>query len=256
MTDVTLILPAFNEAASIEETIKQAIRYFESRRLSFQLIVAADGMDGTRELVRELGKADSRLFVIGHSERRGKGRGVREAVQLANGKVIGFADADNKVPLDELDKILPLFEKGSSVVIGSRALRTSCIERKPPFHRRIGSRIFTVGAHAIVGSLAADTQCGFKFFTHEAAKRIFALQRIDGYMFDIEVLSLAKAFDYPVSEIAVRWRDDRDTRLDLFRGNVQNIIDLLRIRFSMSTVTASKSKAFSATAGGADGIVQ
>jgi dolichyl-phosphate beta-glucosyltransferase len=249
VTDITLILPAFNEAGSIEQTIKQAVRYFESRSLSFQIIVAADGTDGTRELIRKLSETDNRLIVIGHSQRSGKGKGVREAVQLANSKVIGFADADNKVPLEELDKVLPLFEKGNSVVIGSRALRTSRIEREPPLHRRLGSRLFTLGLHAIIGSLAADTQCGFKFFTHEAAKRIFAVQRIDGYMFDVEVLSLAKAFDYQISEIAVRWRDDGDTRLQLFRGNVRNIIDLLRIRLSMATASPSKSKPLAAAAG-------
>src|ERR1035438_704414 len=52
--EISLILPAYNEARVIEVTIGEAVRYFDSRGLSYQIIVAADGTDGTREIVREL----------------------------------------------------------------------------------------------------------------------------------------------------------------------------------------------------------
>src|SRR5207253_462659 len=96
--DVSLILPAFNEAGRIRETIAQAVDYLRSRGYRYEVIVAADGNDGTRELVQELGRTESGIHVIGHPERLGKGRGIREAVALATGAVIGYADADNKVP--------------------------------------------------------------------------------------------------------------------------------------------------------------
>ena len=64
----------------------------------------------------------------GHPERLGKGRGVREAVGMATGEIIGYADADYKVPIEEFDKIEPLFEE-FDVVTGSRALNRALIER-------------------------------------------------------------------------------------------------------------------------------
>jgi glycosyltransferase involved in cell wall biosynthesis len=234
IVDVSVVFPAYNEAAQIQHTLSEAVEYFEHKRRSFEIIVAADGTDGTREAAKRFGAGDARIRVIGHDKRRGKGRGIREAVAIANGAVIGFADADNKVPIDEFDKILPLFEAGHSVVIGSRALKTSRIERSQPLYRRIGARVFTVCLHAVIGGLASDTQCGFKFFTREAAQAIFALQRIDGYMFDVEILAYAKALGYDINEVPVRWRDDGDSRLRLVRGNLQNGIDLLRIRWFLA----------------------
>src|SRR3954451_7246859 len=103
--DISFILPAYNEAARIRETITQTAGYLKSRGYRYEIIVAADGTDGTRELVGEIAKSDARIKVIGHPERLGKGRGVREAVSIAQGAIIGYADADNKVPIEEFDKI-------------------------------------------------------------------------------------------------------------------------------------------------------
>lgn len=231
MVDLTLIFPAFNEAASVESTLHEAVAYLERKQLAFEIIVAADGSDGTREIVRRLASIDRRLRVIGSDERKGKGHGVREAVALASGRMIGFADADNKVPIDELDNFLPALNERQAVVIGSRALAASRIERRQPWYRRIGAQVFTVFLHLIVGVFATDTQCGFKFFTREAAKAIFDLQRIDGYMFDVELLAIANLLGYRVREIPVRWRDDNDSRLRLVSGNIENGIDLFRIRW-------------------------
>jgi dolichyl-phosphate beta-glucosyltransferase len=238
MTDpeISLIFPAFNESEVIEGTIEQATSYLERRGFSFEIIVAADGTDGTREVAQRLSSRDPRIRVIGHRERCGKGRGVREAVAIANGQIIGFADADNKVPFEEFDKIITALCDDHPIVIGSRALRASRVERAQPWYRRIGARLFTVGLHVIVGVFASDTQCGFKFFTREVAKTIFQIQRIDGYMFDVEVLAIANALGYRIVEVPVRWRDDGDSRLELLRGNLQNAVDLFRIRWLLSKV--------------------
>lgn len=233
--DITLILPAYNEAARISETIRQTCEYFQRCSLTYQIIVSADGEDGTREIVRRLGESDERIQVIGSARRLGKGRGVREAVALAQGVIVGYADADNKVPISELEKILPRFSEGCQVVIGSRALRPSIIERKQPLYRQLGSRGFGWFMHAVVGLPDIhDTQCGFKFFDGEVAKLIFSIQQIDGYMFDVEILALAKQLGFSVLEVPIRWRDDGDSRLNLIAGNLRNACDIFRIRLSLS----------------------
>ena len=65
-----------------------------------------------------------------------------------------------------------------------------------------------------------------------------ARQRIDGYMFDVEVLHLAARSGYRIKEIGVSWRDDGDSRLQLVRGNWRNFLDILRIRFGRSRPSA------------------
>lgn len=227
---VTVIVPAYNEVRGISATLEEIRAYFATKSYDYEVIVAADGDDGTRELVRQLAATRPWLKVIGHRDRCGKGRGIREGMALARGDIVGFVDADNKSPITEFDKFELGFLGGADLVIGSRAMRDSRIERRQPWYRRIGSRVFAVGMHAIVGLHdIVDTQCGFKFFRRDVALDIFRRQRIDGYMFDVEILYLATVTRYRIDQIPVRWRDDGDSRLELVRGNLKNLEDLLRL---------------------------
>lgn len=230
MCDVSLILPAYNEAATIASTIRETASYFRSRGLRYEIIVAADGGDGTREQACETARQGEPVRVIGNRERGGKGRGVREAMALANGNIAGYADADNKVPIEEFDKFLPWLSQGYDVVIGSRAMQESQIEKRQPLYRQLGGKGFGVFMRAVVGlDGITDSQCGFKFFTRAAAREIFSRQQIDGYMFDVEILALARRLGYRIQQVPIRWRDDGDSRLDLVSGNLRNVADIFRI---------------------------
>lgn len=230
--DISLIVPAFNEGARIAGTLGEAIHYFDDRGLRYEIIVAADGDDGTRERARKL--QNPAIRVIGERARRGKGRGIREGVLLSTGAIVGYADADNKVPISEFDKLRPWLDEGYEVVIGSRALPESAIERYQPLYRRIGAVGFSVFMHALVGLPSiVDTQCGFKFFPRHAALELFRRQKIDGYMFDVEILALAERLGYRIRQVPIRWRDDGDSRLALLAGNLRNVVDIFKIRASM-----------------------
>jgi dolichyl-phosphate beta-glucosyltransferase len=240
MTLISLIIPAFNEAKRIRATICEALDYFDGKQLACEVIVSADGTDGTREAARALAEQHSQIKVIGLPERRGKGRGIREAVRIATGDVIGFTDADNKTPIGEFDKIAQRLREGYDVVIGSRGLSGSRIERAQPLYRRLGAKGFALCMHACVGlNGIVDTQCGFKFFRGDVARELFRLQQIDGYMFDVEILYLAQQLGYRIVEVPVRWRDDGDSRLELVKGNIRNLRDIVSIRWRHRTVVAA-----------------
>ncbi len=229
--DISLILPAYNEVNVIGRTLDAAQAYFEKHGLRYEIIAVVDGEDGTRELVAERASQDPRIKLIANSGRRGKGFAVRAAAQEAEGKVVGFVDADNKIPIAELDHALPCFDEGYDLVIGSRALEGSRIEVYQPWYRRLGSKGFGVVMHLLAGlDEVPDTQCGFKFFRGEVARDLFSRQKIDGYMFDVELLYLATRLGYRLKQIGIRWRDDGDSRLQLLRGNLRSGLDLLRLR--------------------------
>jgi dolichyl-phosphate beta-glucosyltransferase len=233
---LSLIVPAYNEVATIQNTLRSIDRYMKHREFHYEVIVAADGVDGTREAASAL-VDELPVTVLGAPERRGKGCGVRAGMRIANGEIIGFLDADYKVAIDEIEKVLPWFENGYDVVIGSRAATGAKIDVRQPWYRRIGSKGFALIMRPLVGLWGiADTQCGFKFFRKSIARDLFARQRIDGYMFDVEVLSLAIRAGYRIKEIGVNWQDDGDTRLKLLSGNWNNLKDLFRIRFGKRRV--------------------
>jgi dolichyl-phosphate beta-glucosyltransferase len=227
--DVSLILPAYNEARVIPTTIGDAARYFGSVNLTYEIIVAADGTDGTREVVRELSTANPALRAIGSEERRGKGLGIRNAVAIARGKVIGYADADNKVPIGEFEKFRPVLASGVEVAIGTRR-GGATIERAQPLYRQLGSKGFLYFMQTVVGLPGInDTQCGFKFFQHDCAKELFRRQKVDAYMFDVEILAIARRLGYRIEQVPVVWRDDADSRLNLVSGNLKNVRDIFKI---------------------------
>jgi glycosyltransferase involved in cell wall biosynthesis len=240
---VSVILPAYNEAQRIRQTLEQVQAYLDRQGYGYEVIVAADGDDGTRELVAAVAARDRRVQVLGSPGRGGKGRGIRLAVARAHGRLIGFIDADYKTPIEEMEKLLPWFARGYDIVIGSRAAADARIEVPAPLHRRLGSKGFAVAMHLTVGLWnVRDTQCGFKFFRGPVARDLFGRQRIDGYMFDVEILYLAERSRYRIREVGVRWRDDNDSRLDLVAGNWRNMIDILRIRFGAWSRTAAPSQ--------------
>ncbi|HLL88737.1 MAG TPA: hypothetical protein VK324_05500, partial [Tepidisphaeraceae bacterium] len=95
----------------------------------------------------------------------------------------------------------------------------------------LGSKAFSGVMHALIGLPDVhDTQCGFKFFTAAAARTIFSRQKIDGYMFDVEILSLAAQLGLRLKEVGVKWQDDGDSRYDPVSGTWRNAKELLRIR--------------------------
>ena len=239
---LSLVIPAFNEVGTIQRTLRAIREYLTPRGFVFELIVSADGNDGTREAAAALAD-ELPVTVMGKPERRGKGRGVREGMLTATGDIVGFLDADYKVAIDEIEKILPWFDQGYDIVIGSRGVAGADIRVPQPWYRRIGSKAFGMIMRPLIGLRGiSDTQCGFKFFRAPVARDLFVRQRIDGYMFDVEILSLALRLNYQVKEVGVRWQDDGDTRLRLVSGNWKNFKDLLRIRFGgrLARVTATR----------------
>lgn len=239
--NLSVIVPAFNEVASISRTVEAIMAHLTATDRSFEIIVAADGDDGTRELVAEMAHSDGRISVIGSPERGGKGRGVRAGIFKATGQYVGFCDADYKTPIEEIEKILPWLEQGYPVVIGSRRVDDARVEVPAPMYRRLGSSGFGIVRNVLVGlGEVRDTQCGFKFFHRAAAKAIFSRQRIDGYMFDVEILYLARLLNYRIKEVGVRWQDDGDSRSNVIGGSWKHILDLLRIRFTRYGVGDAK----------------
>jgi dolichyl-phosphate beta-glucosyltransferase len=229
---VSLIIPAFNERAVIGATLADVLGWFDTQRISVEVIVSADGADGTRELVASLAATDPRITVIGDSQRRGKGRGLRVAVPLARGTVIGFIDADNKTSITAYEAVERALYEGADLVIGSRRLPGAEIDRQQPHYRQLGSSAFRFVMQSLMGLRGIpDTQCGFKFFRADVARDLFSRQQVDGYMYDVEILMLARRAGYRIAQIPVRWRDDGDSRLNVVSGNIRNVLDILRIRF-------------------------
>ena len=212
-------------------TLGRILEYFEQRNAPFELIVVDDGStDGTANAAAQVwgARPNCRLLALPHN--RGKGAAIRRGVQEATGEVILFSDADLSTPIEEFEKLHSALAAGADIAIGSRALPTSQVEIHQPWYRERMGKTFNLLVRAILWLGIHDTQCGFKAFRREPARRLTVLQRVDGWAFDAELLFLAKRLNYRVAEVPVRWRNDPGTKVGIVRSSWQMLWDIVKVR--------------------------
>ncbi|MEE2657012.1 MAG: glycosyltransferase [Candidatus Latescibacterota bacterium] len=230
--NLSIIIPAFNEERRILYTVDSVTDFLLQRDWSHEILVVDDGsLDRTAEVVEHAAARSAVLSCIRSPRNCGKGSAVRIGVGQAQGEVIGFIDADDKTDIISLDVVMNRIEAGSDGVIGDRTLRASDIAVPRRRYRQFGSDQFRRILRAGMGlGDFPDTQCGFKFFQGDVLRDLFRRQKIDGYMFDVEILLLAGKLGLKIDRIPVHWRDDPDSRFNPVSGSIRNFIELLRIR--------------------------
>ncbi len=226
--DWSIVVPAFNEEERLGDTLQVIRSFIDSQPLNFELLVVDDGStDGTAALV------ESRfpmVRLLRNPENRGKGYSIRSGLLEARGRWILFSDADLSTPIEEMPRFEEKLRQGADVVIASRALPNSVIEVHQAWWRERSGRIFNCLVRLISGLPYPDTQCGFKAYRREAARRIASLQRIDGWAFDVEQLRLAKMLGLSVEEIPVHWINSSASKLSFLRDAPRMLLDVFKIR--------------------------
>ncbi|MFD2721061.1 dolichyl-phosphate beta-glucosyltransferase [Hymenobacter monticola] len=207
--ELSLIIPAFNEAQRIGPTLRRAHLFLAARPARFEILVVDDGStDDTVALVTALAGELPGLRVLCSAANRGKGHAVRLGMRAARGRIRLFSDADGSTPIEELDGLLQALAAGADVAIGSRYLAASQVTRPQPWFRRVWSRLVNRVVQRVLLPGVADTHCGFKAITAAAAEHIFSACTVDGWSFDLEVLARARAQGFRIQEVAVRWEND------------------------------------------------
>jgi dolichyl-phosphate beta-glucosyltransferase len=162
---------------------------------------------------------------------KGKGAAVRMGMLAAQGDRCLLTDADLSTPIEDIDALQAALDQDTDIAIGSRALKQSRIEQHQPWHREMLGKIFNIMVRVLYLPGIKDTQCGFKLFKHKAVQDVFQEQKIEGFVFDVEVLWLAQKLGYTIQEVPVRWSDSAATKLT---SNVTTALtiwrDLFRIR--------------------------
>lgn len=175
------------------------------------MLISDDGSsDNSRELVLA-GIADKPGFRLQENPHGGKPAALWYGIQAARGEIVLFTDMDQSTSLDQVERLLPLFEKGCDVVIGSRGMERANF----PLYRRIGSQLFRGFRRCFILRGISDTQCGFKAVRLAVARELFPrlepIRRqgpVSGWKvtaFDVELLFLAERAGYRLGEVQVAW---------------------------------------------------
>lgn len=231
--DLSIVIPAYNEELRITPTLEATAQFLAAHRGTWEIVVVDDGSrDGTLALCERLAaERIPNLRVIASRPNRGKGAAVRTGMLAARGRIRVMFDADGSMPATELPRLLaPIVDGGTDVAIGSRYADGAAVAKTQPLYRRLWSRLCNQVIQKTLVPGVRDTQCGFKAFTAEAARDLFARATIDGWAFDLEVLALAKRLGYAVRECPVEWHDDQRSRVSPWKDMWKVIKEAITIK--------------------------
>lgn len=235
---LSVVIPSYNEMPNLRKGVLDKLDHYLSRqKYSWEVIIVDDGSnDGSAEFTNKFVK-ESKNFKLIQSSHSGKAGAVTKGMLNSTGKIRLFTDMDQATPIEEVEKMLPFFEKGYDIVIGSRTARVgSPVSRRIMSGSMIVLRKIMVGVHEI-----HDTQCGFKAFTDESAEKLFekisklhrGFSDIKGSNvtagFDVELLYIANKMGYKIKEVPVEWLYVESRRVSPIKDSIHGLMDLLHI---------------------------
>jgi dolichyl-phosphate beta-glucosyltransferase len=231
---ISVVIPAYNESERIIGPLLDIDRYFRKQKSKYEIIVVNDGSkDNTELVVKQLMVKIKNLKIINNPENEGKGYSVRTGMTTAKGDYILFMDADGSTSIREIKKVLPYLKGGYDIVIGSRQIAGSQIISPKPAGRRVLGDVFGFMVRTITGVKGfCDTQCGFKAFSADAAKKIMPKCKISRWAFDPEILAIAINLKYKIKEVPVIWTYSPKSKVN-FKGMAQSVVDLFKIRWNL-----------------------
>lgn len=231
---LSIVIPAYNEAQRLPRTLEATLGYLRARGLSSQAeVLVVD--DGSRDATATVAAGFPGVTVLSYGGNRGKGYAVRYGVLRAAGERVLFMDADLATPIEELAKLEAALDSGAAYAIGSRPLRESELTVRQPLLRELCGRAFNKIVQLAATPGIEDTQCGFKLLTRDAAQAIFSRCQLDGFSFDVEALFLARRLGLKVAEIPVRWAHQEGaaafpTRAAYLKAGLRMLRDVVTIR--------------------------
>jgi dolichyl-phosphate beta-glucosyltransferase len=232
---LSVVMPAFNEELRIPRTLRQSIEYLKAQPYSSEIIVVDDGStDRTREVVRCFYPSSIPVTLLAHpgGANHGKGASIKHGMLKARGDYRLFMDADNSTTLKQIENFWPHFENGSNVVIGSRALKESVIEKHQAKYKELAGRAGNWLIRSIAVRGIHDTQAGFKMFTAEMADKVFPRATIDRWGIDIELIVIARLHGGRIREVPVTWINAAGSKVTL-SSYLQVLAEVLRIRCNL-----------------------
>jgi len=241
--DLTVVIPAYNETKRLPSMLATTLAHLETPSIknarTYEVLIVDDGSsDGTAAMAINLAHnyPDSEIRVAKLEKNLGKGGAVRHAMLHSRGERLLMVDADGASRFEDLELLWKALDglvsdNEPALAVGSRAhlVKTDAVVR-----RSFLRNILMYGLHTILRIVGVghirDTQCGFKLFTRRAAQQIFPAQHLTTWIFDVELLLLAKQLGIPVEEVPVEWHEVAGSKLNVVLDSLQMLRDLLVLR--------------------------
>ena len=207
---LSIIIPTYNEEKRISATLSRIQFFLRSKTYDYEIIVVDDGSsDNTVSIIeKDFLTEDGKIRIVKNGSNKGKGFSVKNGILGSSGKYVLFSDADLSAPIEEV----------------------SNVEIHQPWYREGMGKVFNFMVKLLLFKDFNDTQCGFKLFKGDIARKLADLMKIDGFCFDVEIIYLAKRMGYRIVEVGVSWKNSPESRVKLINSSLDMFRDLFKIK--------------------------
>ena len=230
---LTMVVPYYNPGPNLIGHVAQVIALLRDRGVSFEVIAVSDGStDGSDSGLEQLGPE---VQVVHLPVNQGKGHALRLGLGLGRGRYLGFIDGDGDIPAPVLGEFVDCIESGSpDFAIGSKRHPESVVVY--PRLRRFYSWGYQELARLLFGLDVTDTQAGIKLARREIVTELLPILEEDGFIFDLELLAVAKRRGYThVVELPVEIRERFSSTISP-RAVFDMLVDTVRLTWRLRIV--------------------
>ncbi|MFN5415664.1 MAG: glycosyltransferase [Flavobacteriia bacterium] len=227
--EFSIIIPSYNGSQSLLKNLPEFILFLAEMKLSHEIIVVDDGSSDFK--VIENFCLQNQLIFLRNEQNLGKGAAVKKGVLNSKGKYIIFTDVDIPFEYSCFELFLEnLRNSNIDLVVGDRLLDASIYFMEISKKRKRASEIFAWCVDKFILGGRFDTQCGMKGFKKDVAVSLFQKSRINGFAFDVEILSMAVRKNYSIKRLPVKLRNQENSSIHLLKHSFEMIWDLIRIK--------------------------
>jgi len=228
---ISIIYPVFNEEKRLRKTFLDIMKFEQSNKfLKKEYIFVNDGSsDQTLSVLNKRFKNNKKVRVISYDKNMGKGYALKKGVLAAKNDWVLTTDADCSVSNFQLIKWIQkkYLNHNDLIYFGSRNHRLSIVKKKKI--RKIVGMVFKFSIRFFFQIKISDTQCGFKLYKLNTAKKLFGMMSVNDYMHDIEICLIAKKLDLRIRDLPVKWTHVSQSKINFIRDFFKVALSLIRI---------------------------
>jgi glycosyltransferase involved in cell wall biosynthesis len=197
---LSVIMPVYNEAKTVEEVIRKVLEQPEVAEL---ITVNDASQDGTGKVLKELARSLPKMRVLEHSVNQGKGAALRTGISQATQPYVIIQDADLEYDPEEYPVLLkPILSGKADVVFGSRFIGGEA-HRVLYFWHSIGNQFLTLLSNMFTNLNLTDMETCYKVFRREIIQSIRIVENRFG--FEPEITAKVARKNIRIYEVAISY---------------------------------------------------
>lgn len=232
MKKIIFVIPAYNEEEVLEENIKKLNLFLQKnlKNYNWRIIISNNhSADSTLKIAKSLSKNNKRISYYSMKDRP-KSLSIKKIWMVEDADFYAYMDADLSTDIEHIPQLINELEKGYDLVTGSR------VSKESKSKRTVLRTVISWGLISIIKLIfwtnLEDFQCGFKAINKKFRDNIIPkMQCLKVGFMDTEMIAVASSKNYRIKSIPVFWSDTRKSKSPIFKGIVDALINVFKIKF-------------------------